>query len=413
MWPPRAWVRAFANPFPLLLTVALFSTPLLTGVATAAEKKASEKQPVPKQPTSRTKPGTPAPSPNADEDEDEDDSDCFLDCLFGIFSGSGSSEQTTVVAPAPAAVTAGRPSWAVGDRGVTINAGAPAGSITLWSGPGGAESGHQPIGSIPPGQRVEVIETHSLAAGLWLRLRDPQFADTIGWLASSHLITLTEAAALEEARPDQVEPAATPDPFARPLRFTAMLELGGTVPGPSELGTEYADGTLHVSAFALWGLGAGFFAGPSLGFLSSTGNPQTDYLTAATFEVTSNSRLETFHVSAELGQILPWMGRRAWFHWSAAPGLYFVREGADIVVYLQSDGSEVDRRRDTVERWSFGGSVLLGAGGFIGEKASLGLMVRGYMMSWNGESEKSVTTDFLYEPLYGVDIGVVIGYTKR
>jgi hypothetical protein len=369
-----------------------------------------EKQPVPKSKTpTRAKPAQPKSTPSAatppdNDNDDESDASCFFDCLGAFF---GSLFHSAAPPPAPAlgpenALRAEAGTWAVGESG-RVHASSAADSVMLWDGPGGLDEGRQPMGALPDRVPVIVVETHSMATGLWLRVRPVDGVEPIGWLPAALLGSLTE--------PLPPEPAS---PRRKPT-WGVMAALGGGGVGPSPLNVEYQEGALRVEAQYMRYLPKHWQSGAGVGWRQTTGQPLVDYAYSGStlVDVPSDSRLQIFDIGVRAG-MRHGGGKSFRFSWLLGPAAYHVHEQAEISVVESTTGFQVANRHEHLNRWAGGGDVRLSFGWLTKEGIEIGLVTDGYMMAWTGQHELSLTTDFLgKETIHGFDVAVSITIPSR
>jgi hypothetical protein len=397
------------------VTPAVASGERVSGTAVLADPvsvaSGDEKQPVPKSKTpTRTKPAQPkstpsAPSPPDTDNDDETDASCFFDCL-GAFLGS--LFHSTAPPPAPAlgpenALRAEAGTWAVGESG-RLRAASATDSVALWDGPGGADDGRAVVGILPDAVPVIVVETHSMATGLWLRVRPTDGVEPIGWVPASTLGSLTE--------PPSPEPA--PKPRRKPT-WGIMVAAGGGGVGPSPLNVEYKDGVFRTEAQYMRYLPQHWQSGAGIGWRQSSGQPRVDYAYSGStlVDVPSDSRLEIFDIGVRAG-VRHGGGKSFRFSWLLGPALYHVHEHAEISVVESTTGFQVGNRHESLNRWAGGGDVRLSFGWLTKEGLEIGLVTDGYMMAWTGQHELSLTTDFLgKETIHGFDVAVSITIPSR
>jgi hypothetical protein len=375
-----------------------------------------EKKPVPKSQTpTRTKPAQPKSTPatssppdNDNDNNDESDASCLFDCLGAFF---GSLFHSTAPPPPPAlagtesALRAEAGAWAVGESG-RLYAASTTDSIPLWDGPGGPDDGRAVVGVLPDAIPVIVVETHSMATGLWLRVRPMDGVEPIGWVPAAALGSLTQ--------PPPPQPAAETKPRRKPT-WGLMFAAGGGGVGPSPLNVEYSGGMFRAETQYMRYLPQHWQSGAGVGWRQSHGQPRVDYAyTGSTLvDVPSDSHLQIFDVGVRAG-VRHGGGRSFRFSWLLGPALYHVHEDAEIAVVESTTGFQVGNRHEHLNRWAGGGDVRLSFGWLTKEGMEIGLVTDGYMMAWTGQHDLSLTTDFLEkEPIYGFDVAVSISIPSR
>jgi len=190
--------------------------------------------------------------------------------------------------------------------------------------------------------------------------------------------------------------------------------VGGGLVGPSDLNVEYQDGGFRAEVEFL-GRVKRWNGGLAVGFRNFEGRPRFnyEYVSSPIVDDPRNSSLEMFDIGLRFGQ---WYGgSRAGprFGWTLGPSLVRVYEEAD--VHVLSAGNEIGRHQEWRARWRGAGDLRLGFGWGIEEgRSAVGLEVAGYVVSWRGESRRSLTSDFLGErAIHGFDATLAFTFGGR
>ncbi len=381
-----------------------------------------QKKQVPKPPPSSPPDANP-PASSSDHEDKSGGNDCFTNCLSSmfdsIFFGSSSSAPSPAPAPpppapgiAPAAETS--PGWGIGERG-WVRPGAEPDSVTLWDRPPTDTTSRSPAGRLARGVEVVVSEMHLAVGGLWLRVRPADGDGPIGWLADSEL----ESAPPTPAVPAAIEPpppSIPPAPLERSRqRWSLVLGWGGG--GPGDLNVEYGDGAFrgelgYARLFKGWeaGLAAGYrdFSGGRPGFL---------YVGSKEVDEPYRSTLEMLDVGVRFGQCVGGRGEGLRFIWSLGPSLVRVKEWAAVrILDVTPPMAQIGAKEEWLARWRPAGTARLGLG--VGRAGSPGFTVAlifdGYVISWEGLRQRSLTTDYEGKrSLYGVDVSLALFHDRR
>ncbi len=373
------------------------------GAWLATEKKERVPKAKPKEDT-KTKGGS--PQSTSTDDDDEDSGDCFLDCFFGFFSAMDAV--ATPVAD-PAAVTSAPPGWRVGDAAVVPST-APAGTITLWSGPGGEAEGWEWAGELPANARIRVLETHSLVGGEWLLVALEDGAIGSGWVPAYAI-----------ARPPGPPPPppkwpADRKPGTRPQSVLLVNVGPAYLVGPQEVREEYTNPLFRVGLSGNWRVAPGFSIGAVAGYGTASGDPKFDYRTSQGLDSPQSSSVHVTDFGLRIGDFVP-IGKSQWF-WGLGPGGYWVYESANINYEVwQLPGPVVigsGSRTESLSRLRFGGELVTGLLWWTGGRGGndyCGVLVRTFAIAWASKQEKSLTFDWIGDKTpVGVEIGFVYAH---
>ncbi len=68
-------------------------------------------------------------------------------------------------------------------------------------------------------------------------------------------------------------------------------------------------------------------------------------------------------------------------------------------------------RGESLEKWRMGGQFNVGFGRVLSSDTRIGLLLSLFVISWESESRKSLTLDFIgTQPLVGGGVGIYLGY---
>jgi hypothetical protein len=407
-----------ADPRPVNAYVRPLPTPSDLQLLAASEDK--KQVPKPKD-EPRYKPGT----EDKKKEEDHDDSGgflegCFDSCLSSFLEGlcnpSGSSESAApAAAPAPSAVQALVPEnrvWTVNDHG-WLTVATPGDSVVLMEGPVEPGRPDVDVGHLPAGAEVVVMETHALATGLELRVRPVDGIEPVGWIPGTAIsMARIEPSSTAAAPPPPAEPAPSPPappPVDSPPKSGIQLVLGAGAFGNRELRDEFKQlgfhGEIGYQRFA----GKGWSWGPSVGIWSFSGNARMNYETATALDVPGASEFVIADLALLGGQRY---GRRSGFGfgWSAGPALFYVYELSNVRTFDKEALALLGEHDETLGRWTGGGGARVTADWGVSSYFDLGLQADGYVMGWDGQEAKSLTSEFLHVPLRGFDIGLSLTF---
>jgi hypothetical protein len=127
-----------------------------------------------------------------------------------------------------------------------------------------------------------------------------------------------------------------------------------------------------------------------------------------------SSRLQIVDLGLNAGLDLP-VGRNWSFRSDIGPALFWVRESAKMDYDSLQSGIVVasGHREEWLERWRIGGQFDVGFDRFLSSdsRTRVGLLLSLFVISWESESRKSLTLDFIgTQPLVGGGIGIYLNY---
>jgi hypothetical protein len=107
------------------------------------------------------------------------------------------------------------------------------------------------------------------------------------------------------------------------------------------------------------------------------------------------------------------LGRKWSFRSDIGPTLFWVRESAKMNYDSLQGGVVVasGHREEWLEKWRIGGQFNLGFARHLDPDFRIGLLFSLFVISWESESRKSLTLDFIgSQPLVGGGLGIYLGY---
>ncbi len=366
---------------------------------------AGDKQRVPK-PTDqpRTKPGTSSPPSSSSSDDDDGSPSCFDNCFIGT-----SPAESPQPPPQRVEAIAQTRAWQVGDHG-WLRATPPGDSLALRVAAWSPERPDTVTVLLPDGAEVVVVETHALESGLELRVRPVDALSPVGWLGASRVSP-------ERPAPPPARAAAAPAAREAPVRparprdiWGAQAVLGGTFALERELAHEYRDGGLHVELDAVRTVGPKASVTAGFGFWSLAGRPDVMYTTEFQWEVPLDSRLELYDLAVQV-RYRDGTSRARWLT-GIGPAFFLVHERGTIETFTPQMAL-TGRYRESLVRPAAGivghlGGVLRTPGG-----VEWGLVVSACALPWVGHELKSLTTDFVADGLYQLDVGLTVAYPSH
>lgn len=375
--------------------VTVTGSPRLAALSADSPEKKRVPKPPPERPRYKPDSSSTGSYSSSESDDDSPWVNCLADCI-GNFIGavcSGMLESMRASHSNPAS-QADLP-WSVGDRAV-LHGTTLADSVVLWERPGaGGERGAE-LERVPSGRTVVVVEKQTHGDQTWLRVRPADRIDPAGWVPASSVVS----------------PAWASRPAPKRPTSGVRISLGGGGVGPSELNTEYRGGLVQLQAQYLRFRSNGLQWSAGLGWRDGYGSPQVLYLTPATAEEPEHSRLDLFDVGVSGGRRYgAASGMR--FDWLVGPRLVYVHESTDLNIRDLTSGALLPRRHERLGRWTAGGDLQLNLGWASAGGTEISLLADGYLLSWHGHQERSLSTDFTTRPIHGFDVALAITLPVR
>jgi hypothetical protein len=295
--------------------------------------------------------------------------------------------------------------------------------VTVWEAPGGDTTTTRTMGTLRRGTRVIVADRTtrygaSESAGVvWVKV-DRVGAPQPGWILGDEVvpagaapIELPERPAIASApsAPSErhvIESGPTPDIAESRWQIAASVSV--PVFGEQDLRDEYAKNASRVGLESKALLARSIQVGGSLGYLRSNGESKFAYVGTSTIDSPVRNRLEVWDFGLSVGQLFSFAGGSGFFTYAVGPGVFHVRERADIEVL--EDGSLVDARTDRLSAWKFGGTAEVGVGGLAGGRIPIAFQTRFHVFPWESNEEKSLTLEYLEgSVIYILSFGVTVG----
>ena len=353
-------------------------------VASRSPKPASddEKQRVPKTPASEKQ-------RTGDEKKDKDDKDDDNDvvgCCYGDTEEDGATSGSSMLRP-PEVL------WAEGSRAVVMPADTSRYWALVWSDPGGEAAGAELVIDLPEGSDIVVHDLRVAEDSLWLYVSVPGAPVPMGWM---------RAVDLEAKRPE-----LSPRP---PPRSGITLDASWFYIGPEDVSEEYGGGwRIALQAFKRVGpIGRAVL---SAGYSGAGGDPKFNYVTPTHIDYPQNSLLQIVDLGLSAGMDLR-LGTKSDLRLTIGPTLCWVHESANMNYDSLQGGVVVDsgHRDESLQDWRVGGQFNMDLGLRLETGYRIGLVIRAFDSSWESESQKSLTLDFIgTQPLVGGGIGISLG----
>lgn len=181
----------------------------------------------------------------------------------------------------------------------------------------------------------------------------------------------------------------------------------------------YHAGMCGLRAVAPW-----FYVGARIDWTHSEGDPKYFYTTtydegeAEIDSLVDNplaSKVDIVGMTFPIGH--SYVGsNKAHVAWSIGPGIYVVRESADIA-YSEWDGGHVAAsglRTDSVTKVRFGGELRLSLGGYLGGGVTLGMSSGVSLISWNPRQAESLALDWMDDTYFATYyFGLTFSYLSQ
>ncbi len=182
--------------------------------------------------------------------------------------------------------------------------------------------------------------------------------------------------------------------------------------GPEAVSDEYDGGGWRTALQGFRRVGHVGRAVLSAGFSWANGQPKFNYVTPTQIDYPQTSLLQIVDLGLSAGLDLR-VGTRSDFRFDIGPMLCWVHESAEMDYDSLQGGVVVGsgHRKESLEAWRIGGQFNMGLGVRIHSHTRIGLLIRAFAISWESESQKSLTLDFIgTQPIVGGGIGISLGY---
>jgi len=348
--------------------------------ASSSPKPASdeEKKRVPKtQPDEKGRAGD-EKKKEEDKDDDSDESDYIDD--IGTWDGDAMPRPPEVL-------------WAEGSRAVVMPADSSEQAALAWSDPGGDEAGAEPVIDLPEGSDIVVHGLRVVQDELWLYVGVPGAPVPLGWMRAEDL---------EARRPKPTYPLQPSLGIVGDVSWFYM--------GPEDVGEEYGGGwRFGLQAFKRVGRAGRVVL--SAGYSRARGDPKFNYATPTQIDYPQNSLLQIVDLGLSPGVDLR-LGTKTDVRLAIGPTFCWVRESANMNYDSLQGGVVVasGQKKESMQEWRVGGQFRMDLGLRLETGYRVGLLIRAFAISWEPESQKSLTLDFIgTQPLVGGSIGITLG----
>lgn len=361
---------------------------LWTEVATAADspKPASddEKQRVPKSPSGEK--GRAGDEKKDKDEKDDDDSDTPA-CCYGDDEGVGAASEASMLRP-PEVL------WAEGTHADVVPADSSGYWALVWSDPGGEEAGAEVVTDLPEASDIVVHDLQVVQDELWLHVSVAGAPVPLGWMRA------------EDLEAQRSKPRPPPEP-----RLGVVADASWFYIGPNDVWEEYRGGwRIALQAFKRFGrVGR---AALSAGYSGAGGDPKFNYVTPTQIDYPQNSLLQIVDLGLSAGVDLR-LGTKSDLRLSIGPTLNWIHESANMNYDSLQGGVVVDsgHRDESLQDWRIGAQFNVDLGLRLSTGYRVGLLIRAFAISWESESQKSLTLDFIgTQPLVGGGIGISLGH---
>ena len=344
-----------------------------------------DKQRVPKTPSGEKERAGDEKKDKDDKDDKDDKSDDVGCCYGDGAEGEAISEYSMLRPPEVL--------WAEGSRAVVVPADTSGYGALVWSDPGGEETGAELVTDLPEGSEIVVHGLRVVQDELWLYVSVAGAPVPLGW---------TRAENLEAQRPE-------PTPPLQPS-FGLVGDVSWFYIGPEAVSEEY-DGGWRIALQAFKRVGRVGRAVFSAGYSGAGGDPKFNYVTPTRIDYPQNSLLQIVDLGLSAGMDLRLDTTRD-LRFAIGPTLNWVHESANMSYDALQGGVVVDsgHRDESLQAWRIGAQFNMDLGLRLETGYRLGLFIRAFAISWESESQKSLTLDFLgTQPLVGGGIGISLG----
>ena len=344
----------------------------------------AEKQRVPKT-TPEGEKERPGDQKKDKDDKDDDDDDSPYD-----YSDYVTDDDGTQASPSG---RRHKTRWVEGDL-ATVSPADSAQDAPMWDDPGGEELGAELVADLPTGTNVVVHGSRVLHEVRWVQVSTDDGRTPAGWVWVEDLV---------ERRRTKTAPGRA---------FGIVGGLSWVYFGPQDVSDEYKDGGWRAALRGFKRVGSVGRFSLSAGYAQEEGNPKFNYVTPTLIDYPQRSRLKIVDLGLNAGLDLP-LSRNWSFRTDIGPTLFWVRENAKMDYDSLQGGVVVasGRREESLERWRIGGQFDVGFGRALGSDTRIGLLLNLFVISWESESRKSLTLDFIgTKPLVGGGGGIYLSY---
>jgi hypothetical protein len=384
-------------------------------------------------PSAEEKKRTPKPAPEKKKEEskpassDDDDQDCAGSIAEGIFAGICGGDETEETAPAPvvaqtAAPVTPAPVEFIPFEGLISPRDPAVQEVEAWGVAGGASMQGQVVFTIPRGSKVQVIQKQVVnwVGWLWVHRLEAQAGTepSYGWVLENDVQRIGTETGLPTGG------TKAPPPVTIPSAWQLNADIAVAFLTNDRIELEYDKAGLYVSLCAMGAVAPWFYIGGRVDWMHTAGDPK--YMYTTTYEEPSapidslvdnplESKVDIIGITMPIGHSFL-ASNRAHLSWSIGPGIYCVRESAEIEFSEMNDNQVVrtGRRTDSLTKLRFGGELRLAFGGYIGGGVTLGLSSGISMISWNPKQAESLGLDWLDSHYFArYYVGLTVSYIPQ
>ncbi len=348
-----------------------------------------EKQRVPKTPSGEK--GRTGDQKKDKDDKDDKDDDSSQGGEAGCCIGDAVEDNAT---SEPSMLGPTEVRWAEGSRAIVMPADSSGYGALIWSEPGGEEAGAELVTDLPEGSDVVVHDSQVLQDELWLHVSVAGSPAPMGWMRAEDLM----------ARPPSTPPS---QPLSGLVGDFSWFYIG-----PDDVSDEYDGGGWRAALQGFRRVGRAGRAVLSAGYSWAKGQPKFNYVAPTQIDYPQSSLLQIVDLGLSAGLDLR-LGTRSNLQLGIGPTVCWVRESAEMDYDSLQGGVVVGsgHRKESLEEWRIGGQFNMDIGTRLSSDLRIGLLVRAFAVSWNSESQKSLTLDFIgTQPILGGGIGISLGY---
>jgi len=267
----------------------------------------------------------------------------------------------------------------------------------MWDDPGGEEVGAELLADLPRGTDVVVHGSRLLDEVRWVQVSTADGRTPAGWVWVEDLVV-----------------RRTGNTAAR--RRQSPFGIGGDLSwidaGPGAVSDEHNKGGWRAALRGFRRVGSVGRFSLSAGYSKEEGRPKFNYVTTTQIDYPQSSRLQIVDLGLNAGLDFP-LGRNWSFRPDIGPALFWVRESAKMEYDSLQGGVVVasGHREERLEKWRMGGQFNMHFAKQLDPDFRVGFLLRLFVISWESESRKSLTLDFIgSKPLVGGGVGIYLGY---
>lgn len=376
--------------------------------------------------TPKSEPDKKKEESKSSSDEDEDSScmeSIFEAMLMDMCSGDDEEEvQIAPMAPAPVVPVQPAPVEFLPYKGVISPPDPTVLEVEAWEVAGGAGTQGRVVFMLPRGSEVDVTQAQVVDGVGWLWVHwaeaPPEAEAAYGWVLEHYVEGVVGGTGLA------VEESVVSRPAVSPPAWQLNTDLAVAFLTHDHVELEYDKVGYHAGVCGMGAVASWFYIGGRIDWTHSEGDPNYLYTTvyeegeAAIDSLVDDplaSKVDIISVTVPVGHSVV-TSDGAHFSWSIGPGIYWVRESADIEFEEMDDDSVVRRglRTDSMSRLRFGGELRASIGGCVGGVMTIGVSSGIAMISWNPKQSESLGLDWLDAHYFATYYaGLTIGYLSQ